>query len=665
MPRHTLLASAVLLAMTFQAHAWTIDSDFWFYADQVLTGSQSASEPIDSTLFPLANSEAGHMANLRVSATVGHDLVGNEVHLNNSMLTVNRPLDSEMGVGRLSAVQASGSSDIGTLYLSDNTLRLSGALGEDSDTYEIATALIADQTNVDSLRASGNLLEVNSANLAYTRQGSSIPDIGSVLREKYSTGVIKELSADHNAVRITNSELSVNIFAVSAQVTESAQTIGNSIAIQDSAFVGDRSFDVAAVSMLGSDTGSLASQQSSDVISNVTLDGQSSYSIAADELQSAISVSSSDAGVILDNFQTDANATGHIYASRVQGRHNAEALNGRLDIRHSSVTGTLRGSLVSLSSLNSDLTFGSVVAHNNTLAISDSTLGENLSEDSATAYGVEATSGTPASFELHSNRVSISDSTIQGSWQIVGASASGDVDFFNPQQSTAVFTNNAVILSNVKMQEGDADISGISAENLLSAQAVGTTIQIAGSEVSSVYGVRLNSVDSASIENTTVAVMDHSVVNTIIGVSARSSDRVDIVNTSIVIANSTVAGTVSLARLAGETFLGTSSGNTLTLSNATVGSVLGVYGDYSSQDSFGENSRLILSGNNTVENYLTHFDNVDFYVTKCLSSDPDARCDQSRRSVRQYAQWKRLGRLELVRNFRQHSCQRPESGRQL
>ena len=622
MPRHTLLASAVLLAMTFQAHAWTIDSDFWFYADQVLTGSQSASEPIDSTLFPLANSEAGHMANLRVSATVGHDLVGNEVHLNNSMLTVNRPLDSEMGVGRLSAVQASGSSDIGTLYLSDNTLRLSGALGEDSDTYEIATALIADQTNVDSLRASGNLLEVNSANLAYTRQGSSIPDIGSVLREKYSTGVIKELSADHNAVRITNSELSVNIFAVSAQVTESAQTIGNSIAIQDSAFVGDRSFDVAAVSMLGSDTGSLASQQSSVVISNVTLDGQSSYSIAADELQSAISVSSSDAGVILDNFQTDANATGHIYASRVQGRHNAEALNGRLDIRHSSVTGTLRGSLVSLSSLNSDLTFGSVVAHNNTLAISDSTLGENLSEDSATAYGVEATSGTPASFELHSNRVSISDSTIQGSWQIVGASASGDVDFFNPQQSTAVFTNNAVILSNVKMQEGDADISGISAENLLSAQAVGTTIQIAGSEVSSVYGVRLNSVDSASIENTTVAVMDHSVVNTIIGVSARSSDRVDIVNTSIVIANSTVAGTVSLARLAGETFLGTSSGNTLTLSNATVGSVLGVYGDYSSQDSFGENSRLILSGNNTVENYLTHFDNVDFYVTKENASAP-------------------------------------------
>ena len=303
MPRHTLLASAVLLAMTFQAHAWTIDSDFWFYADQVLTGSQSASEPIDSTLFPLANSEAGHMANLRVSATVGHDLVGNEVHLNNSMLTVNRPLDSEMGVGRLSAVQASGSSDIGTLYLSDNTLRLSGALGEDSDTYEIATALIADQTNVDSLRASGNLLEVNSANLAYTRQGSSIPDIGSVLREKYSTGVIKELSADHNAVRITNSELSVNIFAVSAQVTESAQTIGNSIAIQDSAFVGDRSFDVAAVSMLGSDTGSLASQQSSVVISNVTLDGQSSYSIAADELQSAISVSSSDAGVILIIFK--------------------------------------------------------------------------------------------------------------------------------------------------------------------------------------------------------------------------------------------------------------------------------------------------------------------------------------------------------------------------
>ena len=650
MPQHTLLASAVLLTMTLQAHAWTIDSDSWFYADQVLTGSQAASEPVDSTLFPLANSEAGHMANLRVSATVGHDLVGNEVHLNNSMLTVNRPLDSEMGVGRLSAVQVSGSSDIGTLYLSDNTLRLSGALGEDSDTYEIATALIADQTNVDSLRASGNLLEVNSANLAYTRQGSSIPDIGSVLREKYSTGVIKELSADHNAVRITNSELSVNISAVSAQVTESAQTIGNSIAIQDSAFVGDRSFDVAAVSMLGSDTGSLASQQSSVVISNVTLDGQSSYSIEADHLQSAISVFSSDASVILDNFQTDANATGHIYASRVQGRHNAEALNGRLDIRHSSVTGTLRGSLVSLSLLYDDTSFGSVVAHTNALEVSDSTLGENLSEDSATAYGVEATSGTPASFELHSNRLSISDSTIQGSWQIVGASASGDIDFFNPQQSTAVFTNNSVILSNTQTQDGDADIFGILAENLLSAQAVGTTVQIAdsevssvygvsldsvesaqaigtsvqiaGSELNSVYGVRLSSVDSTSIQDTTVAVTDHSVVNTIIGVSARSSDHVDIVNTSIVIADSTVKGTVSLARLGGETSLGTSSGNTLTLSNATVGSVMGVYGDYSSQDSFGEDSRLILSGNNTVENYLTHFDNVDFYVTKENASAP-------------------------------------------
>lgn len=111
-------------------------------------------------------------------------------------------------------------------------------------------------------------------------------------------------------------------------------------------------------------------------------------------------------------------------------------------------------------------------------------------------------------------------------------------------------------------------------------------------------------------------------MNTIIGVSARSSDHVDIVNTSIVIADSTVKGTVSLARLGGKTFLGTSSGNTLTLSNATVGSVMGVYGDYSSQDSFGENSRLILSGNNTVENYLTHFDNVDFYVTKENASAP-------------------------------------------
>ena len=119
-----------------------------------------------------------------------------------------------------------------------------------------------------------------------------------------------------------------------------------------------------------------------------------------------------------------------------------------------------------------------------------------------------------------------------------------------------------------------------------------------------------------------MAVTDHSVVNTIIGVSAKSSDHVDIVNTFIVIADSTVKGTVSLARLGGETFLGTSSGNTLTLSNATVGSVMGVYGDYSSQDSFGENSRLILSGNNTVENYLTHFDNVDFYVTKENASAP-------------------------------------------
>ena len=60
-----------------------------------------------------------------------------------------------------------------------------------------------------------------------------------------------------------------------------------------------------------------------------------------------------------------------------------------------------------------------------------------------------------------------------------------------------------------------------------------------------------------------MAVTDRSVVNTIIGVSARSSDHVDIVNTSIVIADSTVKGTVSLARLGGETSLGTSSGNTL------------------------------------------------------------------------------------------------------
>ena len=621
MPRHTLLASAVLLAMTFQAHAWSLNSDIWYYADQVLTGSQAASEPVDSTLFPLANPEAGHMPNLWVSATLGHDLAGNEVRLDNSTLTVNRPLGSELTAGRLSAVQVTGASDIGTLYLRNNTLKLSGALAEDTDTYEIATALITDQTNIDSLKASGNLLEIDQANLAYTRQGS-LPDIGSFLRENLSSVTIGQLAADHNAVRITNSELSVNVFAVRASVTESAQTLDNSVVIQDSTFVGDHQFDVIAVNGLGSETGSLASQQSSVVISNVKHDGQSFYSIAADQLQLAISVSSSDASVILDNFQTDANATGQIYASRVQGRHNAEALNGRLDIRHSSVTGTLRGSLVSLSLLYDDTSFGSVVAHNNALEVSDSTLGENLSEDSATAYGVEATSGTPASFELHSNRVSISDSTIQGSWQIVGASASGDIDFFNPQQSTAVFTNNAVILSNVKMQEGDADISGISAENLLSAQAVGTTIQIAGSEVSSVYGVRLNSVDSASIENTTVAVTDHSVVNTIIGVSARSSDRVDIVNTSIVIADSTVKGTVSLARLAGTTSLGTSSGNTLTLSNATVGSVMGVYGDYSSQDSFGEDSRLILSGNNTVENYLTHFDNVDFYVTKENASAP-------------------------------------------
>lgn len=351
------------------------------------------------------------------------------------------------------------------------------------------------------------------------------------------------------------------------------------------------------------------------------LNGESSYSIAADQLQSAISVSSSDASVILDNFQTDAKATGQIYASYLHGRHNAEALNGTLAIRHSSVTGTLGGSLVALSLLYGDTSFGSVVAHNNALEISDSTLGENLSDDSASAYGVEATSGTPTSFDLSSNSVSISDSTIKGSWQIVGASASGDI-VFNPQQSTAVFTNNSVTLSNTKTQESDADISGILAKNLLSVQSVGTTVQIADSEVSAVYGVRLSSVDSTSIQDTTVAVTDHSVVNTIISVSARSSDHVDIVNTSIVIADSTVKGTVSLARLGGETSLGTSSGNTLTLSNATVGSVMGVYGGYSSQDSFGENSRLILSGNNTVENYLTQFDNVDFYVTKENASAP-------------------------------------------
>lgn len=648
MPRHTLLASAVLLAMTFQAHAWSLNSDIWYYADQVLTGSQAASEPVDSTLFPLANPEAGHMPNLWVSATLGHDLAGNEVRLDNSTLTVSRPLGSELTAGRLSAVQVTGASDIGTLYLRNNTLKLSGALAEDTDTYEIATALITDQTNIDSLTASGNLLEIDQANLAYTRQGS-LPDIGSFLRENLSSVTIGQLAADHNAVRITNSELSVNVFAVRASVTESAQTLDNSVVIQDSTFVGDHQFDVIAVNGLGSDTGSLASQQSSVVISNVKHDGQSFYSIAADQLQSAISVSSSDASVILDNFQTDAKATGQIYASYLHGRHNAEALNGTLDIRHSTVTGTLRGSLVALSSLNSDLTFGSVVAHNNTLAINDSMLGENLSDDSASAYGVEATSGTPTSFDLHSNRVSISDSTIQGSWQIVSASASGDI-VFNPQQSTAVFTNNSVILSNTQTQDGDADIFGILAENLLSAQAVGTTVQIAdsevssvygvsldsvesaqaigtsvqiaGSEVNSVYGVRLSSVDSTSIQDTRVAVTDHSVVNTIIGVSARSSDHVDIVNTSIVIADSTVKGTVSLARLGGETSLGTSSGNTLTLSNATVGSVMGVYGGYSSQDSFGENSRLILSGNNTVENYLTHFDNVDFYVTKENASAP-------------------------------------------
>lgn len=620
MPRHTLLASAVLLAMTFQAHAWSLNSDIWYYADQVLTGSQAASEPVDSTLFPLANPEAGHMPNLWVSATLGHDLAGNEVRLDKSTLTVSRPLGSELTAGRLSAVQVTGASDIGTLYLRNNTLKLSGALAEDTDTYEIATALITNQTNIDSLTASGNLLEIDQANLAYTRQGS-LPDIGSFLRENLSSVTIGQLAADHNAVRITNSELSVNVFAVRASVTESAQTLDNFVVIQDSTFVSEKSLEIAAVKVLDSDTGSLASQQSSVVIDNVQLNGESSYSIAADQLQSAISVSSSDASVILDNFQTDAKATGQIYASYLHGRHNAESLNGTFDIRHSTITGTLRGSLVALSSLNSDLTFGSVVAHNNTLAINDSMLGENLSDDSASAYGVEATSGTPTSFDLSSNSVSISDSTIKGSWQIVGASASGDI-VFNPQQSTAVFTNNSVTLSNTKTQESDADISGILAKNLLSVQSVGTTVQIADSEVSAVYGVRLSSVDSTSIQDTRVAVTDHSVVNTIIGVSARSSDHVDIVNTSIVIADSTVKGTVSLARLGGETSLGTSSGNTLTLSNATVGSVMGVYGGYSSQDSFGENSRLILSGNNTVENYLTHFDNVDFYVTKENASAP-------------------------------------------
>ena len=623
MPRHTLLASAVLLAMTFQAHAWTIDSDSWFYADQVLTGSQSASEPIETSLFPLQDSGFGGMNNLNVTARAAHNLVGDEIRLSNTTFIVDRPLGAKLNAGTLSAVYLTGSSDIGTLVAANNTLRLSGAQSDDADTYRVSTVLITGQysapTSIDTVSATGNVLDIRSADMAYTDR-RTLPTISSVRSE--GDVQIKRFVAENNAVRIADSTLSVNVLGVGASVTESAQTIGNSIAIQDSAFVGDRSFDVAAVSMLGSDTGSLASQQSSVVISNVTLDGQSSYSIEADHLQSAISVFSSDASVILDNFQTDANSTGHIYASRVQGRHNAEALNGTLTIRHSSVTGTLRGSLVSLSLLYGDTSFGSVVAHNNALEVSDSTLGENLSEDSTTAYGVEATSGTPASFELHSNRVSISDSTIQGSWQIVGASASGDIDFFNPQQSTAVFTNNAVILSNVKMQEGDADISGISAENLLSAQAVGTTIQIAGSELNSVYGVRLSSVDSTSIQDTTVAVTDHSVVNTIIGVSARSSDHVDIVNTSIVIADSTVKGTVSLARLGGETSLGTSSGNTLTLSNATVGSVMGVYGDYSSQDSFGEDSRLILSGNNTVENYLTHFDNVDFYVTKENASAP-------------------------------------------
>lgn len=651
MPRHTLLASAVLLAMTFQAHAWTIDSDSWFYADQVLTASQSASEPIETSLFPLQDSGVGGMNNLNVTARAAHDLVGDEIRLSNTTFIVDRPLGVKLNAGTLSAVYLTGSSDIGTLVAANNTLRLSGALSDDADTYRVSTVLITGQysapTSIDTVSATGNVLDIRSADMAYTDR-RTLPTISSVRSE--GDVQIKRFVAENNAVRITDSTLSVNVLGVGASVTERAQTIGNSIAIQDSAFVGDRSFDVAAVSMLGSDTGSLASQQSSVVISNVTLDGQSSYSIEADHLQSAISVFSSDASVILDNFQTDANATGHIYASCVQERHNAEALNGTLAIRHSSVTGTLGGSLVALSSLNSDLTFGSVVAHNNALEISDSTLGENLSDDSASAYGVEATSGTPASFDLHSNRVSISDSTIQGSWQIVGASASGDIDFFNPQQSTAVFTNNSVILSNTQTQDGDADIFGILAENLLSAQAVGTTVQIAdsevssvygvsldsvesaqaigtsvqiaGSELNSVYGVRLSSVDSTSIQDTTVAVTDHSVVNTIIGVSARSSDHVDIVNTSIVIADSTVKGTVSLARLGGETSLGTSSGNTLTLSNATVGSVMGVYGDYSSQDSFGEDSRLILSGNNTVENYLTHFDNVDFYVTKENASAP-------------------------------------------
>ena len=246
----------------------------------------------------------------------------------------------------------------------------------------------------------GNLLEIDQANLAYTRQGS-LPDIGSFLRENLSSVTIGQLAADHNAVRITNSELSVNVFAVRASVTESAQTLDNSVVIQDSTFVGDHQFDVIAVNGLGSETGSLASQQSSVVISNVKHDGQSFYSIAADQLQLAISVSSSDASVILDNFQTDANATGQICASNLQGRHNAEALNGTLAIRHSSVTGTLGGSLVALSLLYGDTSFGSVVAHNNALEISDSTLGENLSEDSASAYGVKATSGTPASFNLH------------------------------------------------------------------------------------------------------------------------------------------------------------------------------------------------------------------------------------------------------------------------
>lgn len=283
MPRLTLLASAVLLAMTFQAHAWSLNSDIWYYADQVLTGSQAASEPVDSTLFPLANPEAGHMPNLWVSATLGHDLAGNEVRLDKSTLTVSRPLGSELTAGRLSAVQVTGASDIGTLYLRNNTLKLSGALAEDTDIYEIATALITDQTNIDSLKASGNLLEIDQANLAYTRRGS-LPDIGSFLRENLSSVTIGQLAADHNAVRITNSELSVNVFAVRASVTESAQTLDNSVVIQDSTFVGDHQFDVIAVNGLGSDTGSLASQQSSVVISNVKHDGQSFYSIAADQL---------------------------------------------------------------------------------------------------------------------------------------------------------------------------------------------------------------------------------------------------------------------------------------------------------------------------------------------------------------------------------------------